>query len=44
MTISGTYGGRRQDHPEGRGEDGESEVGTVEGDKLVFETITWVKQ
>jgi len=26
-------------------EDGdESEVGTVEGDKLVFETITWVKQ
>jgi hypothetical protein len=22
----------------------ESEVGTVEGDKLVFETITWVKQ
>ncbi len=26
-------------------EDGsDSEVGTVEGDKLVFETITWVKQ
>jgi hypothetical protein len=22
----------------------ESEVGTVEGDKLVFETITWIKQ
>jgi hypothetical protein len=29
-----------------KGEEGsdESEVGTVDGDKLVFETITWVKQ
>ena len=28
-----------------KNEDGsESEAGTIEGDKLVFETITWVKQ
>jgi hypothetical protein len=45
MTISGTYaldGDKITLTAEG--EDSESEVGTVEGDKLVFETITWVKQ
>jgi hypothetical protein len=45
MSISGTYtldGDKITLKVEG--EDGESEVGTVEGDKLVFDTITWVKQ
>jgi hypothetical protein len=45
MTISGTYTvDGDQITLKAEGEDGESEVGTVEGDKLVFETITWVKQ
>ena len=45
ITISGTYavdGDKITLKSEGEGS--ESEVGTVEGDKLVFETITWVKQ
>ena len=45
MTISGTYTvDGDQITLKAEGDDGESEVGTVEGDKLVFETITWVKQ
>jgi len=45
MTISGTYTvDGDQITLKAEGEDGESEAGTVEGDKLVFETITWVKQ
>jgi hypothetical protein len=45
MTISGTYTvDGDQITLKAEGEDGESEAGTIEGDKLVFETITWVKQ
>ena len=45
MSIAGTYAVDGDKITlKAEGEDGESEVGTVEGDKLVFETITWVKQ
>jgi hypothetical protein len=42
--ISGTYTLEGEKITLTADDNQESEVGTVEGDKLVFETITWVKQ
>jgi hypothetical protein len=45
LSISGTYAlDGDKITLKAEGEDSESEAGTVEGDKLVFETVTWVKQ
>ena len=42
--ISGTYTLEGEKITLTADDNQESEVGTVEGDKLVFETITWVKK